>query len=67
MTTQKRRKFTILVAIFAAMTMLFTMAGAAFAGGETGNDTDATICVNGYVINHREQAVDGTQFTPQMV
>ena len=66
MTTQKRRKFTILVAIFAAMTMLFTMAGAAFAGGETGNDTDATICVNGYVINHREQAVDGTQFTPQM-
>ena len=62
--TQKRRRFTILVAVFAALTMLFTMASVSFAGGEDG--TDETICVNGYVINHREQAVDGTQFTPGM-
>ena len=44
MTTQRRRKLTILVAVFAAMTMLFTMAGATFAGGEDGRD--ATICAN---------------------
>ncbi|MCA9869319.1 MAG: LysM peptidoglycan-binding domain-containing protein [Caldilineae bacterium] len=64
MNTQKRRRLTILVAVFAAMTMLFTMVSVSFAGGENGSDE--TVCVNGYVINHREQAVDGTEFTPQM-
>ena len=34
-------------------------AGTAPAGGDT-------VCVTGYVINHRELAVDGTQFTPPL-
>ena len=65
MTTQRRRRLTILVAVFAAMTMLFTMASVSFAGGEDGTD-NGTVCVSGYVINHREQAVDGTKFDPQL-
>ena len=64
MTTQKRRRLMILVAVVAALTMMITLAGVSFAGGDNGSDE--TVCVSGYVINHREQPVNGTKFTPQL-
>ncbi|MEZ4767029.1 MAG: SpaA isopeptide-forming pilin-related protein [Caldilineales bacterium] len=64
MTTRKHRNWMILVALFAALTMIFTLAGVSFAGGDNGSDE--TVCVSGTVINHREQPVDGTEFTPQL-
>ena len=52
------------VAFAAALVMLFALASVAFAGGtETSGDT---ICVDGYVINHREQPVDGTKTDPDV-
>ena len=56
-----KRMFVGGAAILAALLMIFGLAGFASAG--TAGDT---ACVQGYVINHREQAVDGTQFTPQL-
>ena len=55
---------TIVVALFAALTMLFTMTGVSFAG--SGEHPRDSVCVEGYVINHREQPVDGTKFNPQL-
>ena len=57
------RKFAFVVALAAALVMLFMMSSIAFAG----DDTTKTICVDGYVINHRELAVDGTKTEPPLI
>lgn len=60
----RNRTFVFVVAFAAALVMLFVVASVAFAGGtETSGDT---VCVDGYVINHREQAVDGTRTDPEL-
>jgi hypothetical protein len=56
------RRLAFTVAIGAALVMLFVLTSVAFAG----SDTTKTICVDGYVINHRELAVDGTKTTPPL-
>jgi len=66
MKTKKLRKYWVAVSIIAAIAMLFTMTGVSLAsstqyGGDTNNDEGATVCVDGYVINHREEPVDGTE------
>ena len=63
----KYRKLMILVALIAALTMLASLTGVSFAaGGGTTNGEQETTCIVGYVINHREVAVDGTKFDPQL-
>ena len=47
-----KRKFTLVAVLVAALVLLFALTGVAFAGGDT-------VCVDGYVINHRELPVDG--------
>lgn len=54
------RKLAFAVAFAAALVMLFMMSSVAFAGGDT-------VCVDGYVINHREQAVDGTRTEEDLI
>jgi hypothetical protein len=57
----KYRKLMIVVSLIAALTMLATMTGvSSAAGGGGNNDKEETTCVVGYVINHREVPVDGT-------
>jgi LysM repeat protein len=56
------RKLALVVALGAALAMLFLLSSVAFAGSET----TKTICVDGYVINHRELAVDGTKTDPAL-
>ena len=64
MSIKQNRMVTLMVALIAALTMLVTMTGVSFAGES--KPTRSTVCVDGYVINHREQPVDGTQFDPQL-
>jgi LysM repeat protein len=59
------RKLMIVVAMAAALVMLFTLSSVAFAGGEA--PQEGTICVDGYVINHREVPVDGTKTDPALM
>jgi hypothetical protein len=56
------RKLAFVVALAAALVMLFILSSVAFAG----SDTTKTICVDGYVINHRELAVNGTTTDPPL-
>jgi hypothetical protein len=56
------RKLVIVVAFAAALVTLFLLSSVAFAG----SDTTETVCVDGYVINHRELAVDGTKTDPDL-
>jgi len=56
------RKLALVVALAAALVMLFMMSSVAFAG----SDTTKTICVDGYVINHREIVVNGTKTDPAL-
>ena len=65
MSTNNNRQVTLVVALIAAMTALFTITSVSFAAGGPGTKRP-TVCVNGYVINHREQPVDGTRFDPQL-
>lgn len=70
---------TLILAIAAALLTLLLVGSLAWADGPTvsGGGTPATptapqqektvICVDGYVINHREQPVDGTKTTPPLV
>ena len=60
--SNKSGKFMLVLALVAALAMLMAMTGVSFAGGEEPTDDGATVCVSGYVINHREQPVDGTKF-----
>ncbi|MCX6033288.1 MAG: LysM peptidoglycan-binding domain-containing protein [Chloroflexi bacterium] len=57
------RKFAFVVVLAAALVMLFIMSSAAFADSTT---AVTTVCVDGYVINHRELAVDGTKTLPDL-
>jgi len=61
----KVRKSLLTVSVLAMLVMMFLLAGAAYADSPT--PTTGTICVEGYVINHREVAVDGTRTTPPLV
>lgn len=56
------RKLAFVVAFAAALVMLFMMSSVVFAG----DDTTKSICVDGYVINHREIVVDGTKTDPPL-
>lgn len=59
------RKWAVVIA--AALVLTFVLSSVAFAGGTTdGNNDDGIICIDGYVINHREVPVDGTKWDPQM-
>ena len=63
--SNKTRKFMLVLAVFAALAMLMSMTSISFAGGDQPTD-GKTVCVSGYVINHREQPVDGTKFEPAL-
>ncbi len=65
MSTNNNRQVTLVIALVTALTALFTITSVSFAGSGDGTKRQ-TVCVSGYVINHREQPVDGTQFDPQL-
>jgi hypothetical protein len=56
----------LVLALVAALAMLMAMTSISFAGGDEPTDNGATVCVSSFVINHREQPVDGTKFDPQL-
>jgi len=61
---------TFILALAAALLMLLLVGSVAFADGNTTGaaaDAKGVVCVDGYVINHREQPVDGTKTTPPLV
>ena len=60
--TTKNRTLVFIAVLTVSLMMVFLMVGAASAG----SDTTDTVCVTGYVINHREIVVDGTEFTPTL-
>jgi hypothetical protein len=61
MSTNNYRQVSMAMTIIIALTTLFVLTSVSFAAG--GQDTKhPTVCVSGYVINHREQPVDGTRF-----
>jgi hypothetical protein len=65
--SNKSRKFMFVLALVATLTMLMAMTSVAFAGGDEPTAKNGpTVCVSGFVINHREQPVDGTKFDPQL-
>jgi LysM repeat protein len=64
--SSKSRKLMLVLALVATLTMLMAMTSITFAGGDEPNGSSATICVSSFVINHREQPVDGTKFDPQL-
>ena len=62
------RKLAFTVGVVAALVMLFTLTGVAFAGSGTtaSGTTTNTVCVDGYVINNQEVPVDGTKTDPTL-
>jgi hypothetical protein len=62
---------TFILALAAALLMVLLVGSVASAdGNETGVTSEAAkgeVCVDGYVINHREQPVDGTKTQPPLV
>ena len=69
---------TFILALAAALLMLLLVGSVAFADGPTTAVTTTVqtvdtvaqtkpVCVDGYVINHREQPVDGTKTNPPLV
>ena len=57
------RKFALVAALTLALVMLLSMAGGAFAGSQSAD----TVCLDGYVINHREVPVDATKTSTALV
>ncbi len=55
----KRRTFVVVLAVALLMLLAFTSMASAQVKGP--------VCVDGYVINHREMAVDGTKTSPPLV
>lgn len=64
--SSKSRKLMLVLALVAALTMLMAMTSSTFAGGDEPPAAGATVCVSSFVINHREQPVNGTKFDPQL-
>jgi len=64
--SNKSRKLMLVLALVAVLAMLTAMAGTALAGGDQPTSDGKTVCVSGFVINHRENPVDGTKFDPQL-
>jgi len=66
MSTNNNRQVSLVIAFITAVTTLFfAITSVSLAAG--GGDTDRpTVCVSGFVINHRENPVDGAKFDPQM-
>ena len=66
MSTNNTRQVSLVIAFITAVTTLFfAITSVSFAAG--GGDTDRpTVCVSGFVINHRENPVDGARFDPQL-
>ncbi|MEA3337727.1 MAG: SpaA isopeptide-forming pilin-related protein [Chloroflexota bacterium] len=61
-------KRVLVVSLMIAMVMLLALTSTTAASAPT-NGTDQpenTTCVDGYIINHREQPVDGTKFDPPL-
>ncbi|MER2598262.1 MAG: LysM domain-containing protein [Caldilineales bacterium] len=65
--TTTRGKFAVLLAAVALFALMLATTTAAFASGEGPTKPAPTICVSGYVINHREDPVDGTKFDPPLM
>ncbi|MBE2233342.1 MAG: hypothetical protein IAE85_07600, partial [Anaerolinea sp.] len=67
MSTNNTRQVSLVIAFITAVTTLFfAITSVSFAAG--GGDTDRpTVCVSGFVINHRENPVDGTKFDPPLM
>lgn len=64
----KRRPLILALAV--ALVLLLSLSTAAFADGTTTGtiaQAKGTVCVDGYVINHRELPVDGTKTVPALV
>lgn len=58
---------TFILALAAALLMMLVVGSVAFADGPTAAQNGAKdVCVDGYVINHREQPVDGSQVRLQV-
>lgn len=62
---------TFILALAAALLLVLLVGSVAFADGPTSptaqTEEKAAVCVDGYVINHRELAVDGTKTIPPLV
>ncbi|MCU0509154.1 MAG: hypothetical protein MUC34_12310 [Anaerolineae bacterium] len=61
-----------LLALASALLMMLLVGSVAFAdgpvaGGAGPEQEKGEVCVDGYVINHREQPVDGTKTNPPLV
>ncbi len=65
MSTNNTRQVALVMALITTLTALFTITSVSFAAGGEGTKRP-TVCVSGYVINHREQPVDGTKFDPHL-
>jgi len=63
---EKHRKLMWVMALVTVLTMVSGLSTFVLAGGETPTAPIPTVCVDGYVINHRELAVDGTRTTPPL-
>ena len=61
-----KTKLMSVLAVLVAVSMILSMVSISFADGQKPNST-ATVCVTGYVINHREMPVDGTKFDPPLM
>lgn len=59
--TGKNRKLTLVVALAVAAVLMLAFTSVSFADGDTNGEVEK-ICIDGYVINHREIPVDGTMF-----
>lgn len=64
----KTRKLTLALSLIGAMILMLALSSVALASpAQSGGGTTGKICVDGYVINHREVPVDGTRVTPPLV
>jgi hypothetical protein len=59
----KRRTFVVVLAVALLMLLAFT----SMASADSAVDKKGPVCVDGYVINHRELPVDGTKTSPTLV
>lgn len=70
MTTTLHKPMLLKVAVILAALLAIVLSagwGVAAAGGDDNGSPRGTVCVDGYVINHREVPVDGTRALPPLV